>query len=179
MKLKYCYSFFETILQFLWNYFTVFLKLFYSFYETVKYCKIVTNCFFLWILKRTRDFWPVLCKTNKVSAKTILICIFYCGTVSRKTGEKITIFFQIFLASKMKLAVLSWVRSGIKLWNRQIRSGKKKIKLTARSAGKIETVGTRHFFSRSNMDGFIILATSTHESTASFIFEQKKLNKKP
>ena len=33
------------------------------------------------------------------------------------------------------------------------------------------------FFSRPNLDGFIILATLTHQTTASFIFEPKKRKK--
>ena len=49
---------------------------------------------------------------------------------------------------------------------------------------KNETDGTRlrrgrqfQFFSRPNLDGFIILATLTHQTTASFIFEPKKRKK--
>ena len=73
---------------------------------------------------------------NKVSAKTSLIFYFYCGSVSRETDEKMSIFFLNFLASKVKLADGFMNETGIKLWNRQIRSGK-----------KIETDGTRrHFF---------------------------------
>ena len=50
---------------------------------------------------------------------------------------------------------------------------------------KNETDGTRlrrgrqfHFFSRPNLDGFIILATLNHETTDSFIFEPKKRKNK-
>ena len=59
----------------------------------------------------------------------------------------------------MKLAVVLWVKSGIKLWNRQNGSGKNN-----------ETDGTRlrrgrqfHCFSRPILDGFIILATLTQK----------------
>ena len=53
------------------------------------------------------------------------------------------------------------------------------------SGKKIETDGTRlrrgrqfQFFSRPNLDGFTILASFTHESTASFIFWAKKTENK-
>ena len=38
----------------------------------------------------------------KFQHETVLIFIFYFGTVSRESGEKMEAFFTIFLASKMK-----------------------------------------------------------------------------
>ena len=46
----------------------------------------------------------------------------------------------------------------------------KKMKLTARGFA----AAVSFIFSRPNLDGFIILATLTHETTASFIFLAKK-----
>ena len=40
----------------------------------------------------------------KFQRKTLFIFIFYLGTVSRKTGEKIAACFTIFLAQKWKLS---------------------------------------------------------------------------
>ena len=77
-------------------------------------------------------FYGLFYVKNEVSAETSLIFYFYCGSVSRETDEKMSIFFQNFLASKVKLADGFMNETGIKLWNRQIRSGK-----------KIETDGTR------------------------------------
>ena len=67
---------------------------------------------------------------NQISGVN-LIHFFYCGTVSGETGEKIAACFTFFLAQKWNCLMISWVKSGIKLWNRQIWSGKK-MKLTAR-----------------------------------------------
>ena len=73
----------------------------------------------------------------------------------------------------MKLADGFIHETDMKLWNRQIRSGK-----------KIETDGTRlrrgrqfQFFSWPNLDGFIISVSFMYETTASFIFWAKKQKK--
>ena len=49
-------------------------------------------------------FYGLFYVKNEVSAETSLIFYFYCGSVSRETDEKMSIFFQNFLASKVKLA---------------------------------------------------------------------------
>ena len=110
---------------------------------------------------------------------------------------KLAVCLSAYFGSKMKLADGFMVWRGIKLWNRQSRSGKK-MKLTARGRGEFFKNCTRalralvqfsknsplprpsvSFFSRPTLDGFIILAPSKHETAASFIFEPKKQTTKP
>ena len=55
------------------------------------------------IILRMR-FYGLFYVKNEVSAETSLIFYFYCGSVSRETDEKMSIFFQNFLSSKVKLA---------------------------------------------------------------------------
>ena len=119
-------------------------------------------------------FYGLFYVKNKVSAKTSLIFIFYCGTVSSETGEKMSELFSDFLASKNETGWWFHVWNWHKIMKpSRIRSGKKN-----------ETDGTRlrrgrqfHFFSWPNLDGFIILVSFTHETTASFIFWAKKQKK--
>ena len=61
---------------------------------------------FLRIITSTgpRDFWAVLWKKMKFQRGTLLIFIFYWGTVSRGTGEKIEAFLRFFWHQKIKLA---------------------------------------------------------------------------
>ena len=110
---------------------------------------------------------------------------------------KLAVCLSAYFGSKTKLADGFMVWRGIKLWNRQSRSGKK-MKLTARGRGEFFKNCTRalralvqfsknsplprpsvSFFSRPTLDGFIILAPSKHETAASFIFEPKKQTTKP
>ena len=49
-------------------------------------------------------YWHVLWKKLSFSCKPPFIFIFYCGTVSRETGEKIAACSTIFVGSKMKLS---------------------------------------------------------------------------
>ena len=53
-------------------------------------------------------FYGLFYVKNEVSAETSLIFYFYCGSVSHETDKKMSIFFLNFLASKVKLAVVSW-----------------------------------------------------------------------
>ena len=50
-----------------------------------------------------RDFWAVMEKM-KLQRRTLLIFIFYWGTVSRGSGEKIEAFLRFFWLQKIKLA---------------------------------------------------------------------------
>ena len=58
-------------------------------------------------------FYGLFYVKNEVSAETSLIFYFYCGSVSRETDEKMSIFFLNFLASKVKLAKKSENHSDI------------------------------------------------------------------
>ena len=46
----------------------------------------------MYVLGMYTRFYGLFYVKKKVSAKTLLIFIFYCGTVSRETGEKMTVF---------------------------------------------------------------------------------------
>ena len=110
----------------------------------------------------------VLCKKRSFSKN---LTYFFMVQFHVKTGEKITVFLLISLASKMRVTVVFWVKSGIKLWNRHNGSGKnneadgtrRKKKWNWRHAAeKNETDGTWlrrgrqfHFFFRPTLDGFI------------------------
>ena len=77
-------------------------------------------------------FYGLFYVKNKVSAKTSLIFIFYCGTVSSETGEKMSELFSDFLASKNETGWWFHVWNWHKIMKpSRIRSGKK-MKLTAR-----------------------------------------------
>ena len=45
-------------------------------------------------------FYGLFYVKNEVSAETSLIFYFYCGSVSRETDEKMSVFFSDFLAQK-------------------------------------------------------------------------------
>ena len=71
-------------------------------------------------------FYGLFYVKNEVSDETSLIFYFYCGTVSRETGQKMSEWFSDFFASKKwNWLMVSCNETGIKLWNRQFRSGKK------------------------------------------------------
>ena len=115
-----------------------------------------------------------------------------------KTGWNWWFFFCFIWLKKWNWLMVSWVKTGIKLWNRpevgrekkwnwrHAVSGKK-MKLTARGcAAAVSFIffptprPSVSFFSRPTLDGFTILASFTHETTGSFIFEPKKQkNKSP
>ena len=107
----------------------------------------------------------------RFQTKPHLFFIFIVAQFSRENCTKLSEWFSDFFApKKWNWLMVSHNETGIKLWNHQFRSGKKN-----------ETDGTRlrrgrqvQFFSRPNSGGFTILASFTHETTASFIFEPKK-----
>ena len=83
--------------------------------------------------------------------KTSTIFLFYCGTVSRKTDEKCWDFF-CFLAQKMKLAVVSYMKL-TEIMKPSKFGQEKKLKLTA--AAKPRAVSFNFFF-LTEFGGFII-----------------------
>ena len=78
-----------------------------------------------------RDFWAVLWKKWSFSVEPYLFLFFIGAQFHVKLAKKLRLFYDFFGIKKLNWLMVSWVKSGIKLWNRQIRSGKK-MKLTAR-----------------------------------------------
>ena len=90
--------------------------------------------FFFWncerlifkILGLDTRFYGLFYVKNEVSAKTSLIFIFYCGTVSSETGKKMSELFSDFLASKNETGWWFHVWNWHKIMKpSRIRSGKK------------------------------------------------------
>ena len=109
--------------------------------------------------------WSVLCKKWGFSGKPPLFFIFILDQFHAKLTQKCLCFSEFFGIKKLNWLMVSWDETGIKLWNRQIRSGK-----------KIETDSTRLrrgcqllFFPEPILDGFRF----NSKTTVSFIFEPK------
>ena len=138
--------------------------------------------FFFWncerlifkILGLDTRFYGLFYVKNEVSAVNLIYFIFYCGTVSRENWVKLVIFFCFIWLKKWNWLMVSWVKTGIKFWNRP-EVGREKKWNWRHAATPRPSVS---FFSRPTLDGFTILASFTHETTASFIFEPKKQKKK-
>ena len=84
------------------------------------------------ISSRHEILWSVLCKKWGFSGKPPLFFIFILDQFHAKLTQKCLCFSEFFGIKKLNWLMVSWDETGIKLWNRQIRSGKKKMKLTAR-----------------------------------------------
>ena len=115
--------------------------------------------------------WPVSCKKWGFS-RNLTYFLFLLWISFTWNWRKNVYIFLNFLASKVKLADGFMDQTGIKLWNRHIRSGKKWNWRHAASPRHVSFI-----FSRPNLDGFIILASFIHETTASFTFEPKTQKK--
>ena len=109
----------------------------------------------------------------RFQGKTSLIFLFYCGTVSRKTDEKMLRFFWFFGIKKWNWLMVSYMKL---TWNYETAKfgQEKKLKLTARGFAAAVSF---NFFSWPNLDGFIISVSFMYETTASFIFWAKKQKK--
>ena len=99
------------------------------------------------ISSRHEILWSVLCKKWGFSGKPPLFFIFILDQFHAKLTQKCLCFSEFFGIKKLNWLMVSWDETGIKLWNPQIRSGKKN-----------ETDGTRlrrgrqfHFFSWPNL----------------------------
>ena len=90
-----------------------------------------SKCSFFEIIVAARDFWTCFMEKMRFQQKPHLFLFFIVAQFHVKLAKKWWIFFYDILASKMKLADGFMIFNGIKLWNRQIRLGKK-MKLTAR-----------------------------------------------
>ena len=113
------------------------------------------------VFHKCTRFYALFYVKKEVSAKTSFIFLFYCGTVSRETGEKWLYFSDFSGINKWNWQMVSWVKTDIKLWNCQIRSGK-----------KIETDGTR-------LGGFIISFQFMYETISQFNFLMPRNQKNP
>ena len=108
----------------------------------------------------------------RFQGKTSLIFLFYCGTVSRKTDEKMLRFFWFFGIKKWNCLMVSYMKL---TWNYETaKFSQEKMKLTARGFAAAVSF---NFFSWPNLDGFIISVSFMYETTASFIFWAKKQKK--
>ena len=74
----------------------------YIFFVKLNFMKLsfTKNLFFFCLAGGPRDLLPCFMEKIKFQLQTAFIFIFYCGTVSRETGEKIAACFTIFLAQK-------------------------------------------------------------------------------
>ena len=106
-------------------------------------------------------------------ANRVHFFILLCHSFSWNCRKKMAVLWQVFV-SKVEFWAVSWNRDiGIKCWNCQF--GRKKLKLTA--AAKPRAVSFIFFPDRIwRFHNFMPLLT--HESTASFIFDAKKIWKK-
>ena len=98
---------------------------------------------FTFFLKPTRDLLTCFMKKRRFQKKPSLFFIFILDQFHAKTGWNWRYWFQIFLASKKKLADGFIILRGIKLWNRQRSVGKQNETDGTRRREKNETDSTR------------------------------------
>ena len=113
------------------------------------------------VLEFSTRFYGLFYWKNEVSVETTFIFILWCGTVSRENW--------------MKLAVLFYCFYWLKKWNLLWFHGWDWLKLKKETdRARLRRARSVSFFPNRILVGFTILASFTHETTASFIFEPKK-----
>ena len=122
--------------------------------SNIKYHTEIEEFHGLFFHKFTR-FYALFYVKNEVSAKTSLIFVFYCGTVSSETGEKMSELFSDFLASKNETGWWFHVWNWHKIMKPPEFGQEKKLKLTARGLWNNQPVSfsdakksekSQHFF---------------------------------
>ena len=97
--------------------------------------------------------WSVLCKKWSFSCKPHLRLFFILAQFHVKTGWNWWFFFCFIWLKKWNWLMVSWVKTGIKLWNRPEVGREKKLSWRQAGGKKNKTDGTRlrrgrqfHFF---------------------------------